>query len=727
MVLVRRYDKGSDLFTIPASKLTTENASSVDGRFSVGPTKWPVLVLYKDWTTPVRIDNEMLAHLRFGHYNSRQLLALKHSEIKTGLEELSSHYFHNDLFCSVCHEWKNVKLSPNRSNTRPGHYDKNGEKVTKQSRVQSTHFGELTFSDVWGPSPVLSKTGAKYIIAFIDDATRWLTVYTMKSKDEVPTYVEKYRAYQRSLGYTNEKTEFSFKLQTDNDSVYTSKKMQEICQRLGILLRHTAPYLHENNGIIERIFRTLIDRSNCMLSTGNCEQDLWPFSVRHGAWLYNRMPHSSLQGVSPHEKLHGKPADLSHVKIFGTRCYALIDQSLRNKMEPHSVFGIYLGHPQNSDPSILFLNPATNKVSPVGSVTFHENCQELSKLIADPFAQTNFANQDTRISDHLDGPYSRRKRLGVIESILDHTAFYDTKDKENFGVLKVNCSNFKEPTWVRLQAVLDSDLTNWDMYDAYMKAAYSRGSFKQNVYYPIFSKITHKTESGELLYGYVSSTDPTRDLPFCVSVLDEDSPDGISSIDVLAEQILEFNSTEFAFAATNITTQFSTYSVPKSIAHSKSFPDYEEWKKAVDTELQSIYDLQVLRPVLNDTELIGKNIVDTRFVFDLKRLPNGEIEKYKGRFVAKGYSQMPGEDFNKTFAPVSQLQSNRHFMSLSLNHHLTVSHHDVGTAFFNSEETEFDIIVKLPEKMKFQGHSHFYHQKSLYGLKQAAHREPASS
>jgi hypothetical protein len=721
--VVRRYEKGSNLFTIPASKLTTDNADSVDGRFSVGPTKWPVLVLYKDWTTPVKIDNEMLAHLRFGHYNSRQLLALKESKVVTGLGDLSSHYFHNDLYCSVCHEWKDIRLSPNRNKTRPGHYDKTGNKVEKQTRTRSQHFGELTFSDVWGPSPILSETGAKYVIGFIDDATRWATIYTMKSKDEVPMYVAKYRRYQRSLGCTSAKCDFTFKLQTDNDSVYTSEKMQKLGADEGFLLRHSAPYLHENNSIIERLWRTLNDRSNCMLATGNLAKVLWPFAWRHGVWLYNRLPHSSLRGISPHEKLHGRPADLSNVKIFGTRCFSFIDASLRNKTEPHSVFGYYMGHPHNSDPSILFFNPATNKVSPVGSVTFHENCTELSKLISDPFTQTNFATQENSVSTALDGPYTRRKKIGVLDSILEHTVLYDTKDKENFGVLKVNCSSFKEPTWVRLQTVLDSDLSNWEVYEAYMKTAYSRGSFRQNVHFPIFSKATYLATTGELLYGYISSTDPERDLPFCITVLDEDSPDGISSVDVTAEQILEFNSTEYSFVASNITTQFSTYVMPKSMAHAQTYPDHwESWKAAIAKELNSISDLDVLSPVTNLTEIEGKNIVNCRWIFDIKRLSDGSIDRYKARCVAQGYSQKPGEDFDKTFAPVSQLQSNRHFISLALNNNMSITQHDVGTAFLNSEETEFDIVVRLPEKMEFEGHTYFWLKKSLYGLKQAAHR-----
>ena len=49
---------------------------------------------------------------------------------------------------------------------------------------------------------------------------------------------------------------------------------------------------------------------------------------------------------------------------------------------------------------------------------------------------------------------------------------------------------------------------------------------------------------------------------------------------------------------------------------------------------------------------IDRDVINTRWVFHIKKHIDGSIEKWKGRFVAKGFTQIPGIDFNETYAPV---------------------------------------------------------------------------
>ena len=60
--------------------------------------------------------------------------------------------------------------------------------------------GELTHTDVWGPACVLSVNGYRYYISFVDDASRRVTLYYMKTKDEASEKVKHYLTYIESQG-----------------------------------------------------------------------------------------------------------------------------------------------------------------------------------------------------------------------------------------------------------------------------------------------------------------------------------------------------------------------------------------------------------------------------------------------------------------------------------------------------------------------------------------------
>ena len=61
----------------------------------------------------------------------------------------------------------------------------------------------------------------------------------------------------------------------------------------------------------------------------------------------------------------------------------------------------------------------------------------------------------------------------------------------------------------------------------------------------------------------------------------------------------------------------------------------------------------------------GKSIVSSKWIYKVKHAANGSIEKYKARFVARGFSQKEGIDYEETFAPVARYTSIRTIMALA--------------------------------------------------------------
>jgi hypothetical protein len=156
---------------------------------------------------------------------------------------------------------------------------------------------------------------------------------------------------------------------------------------------------------------------------------------------------------------------------------------------------------------------------------------------------------------------------------------------------------------------------------------------------------------------------------------------------------------------------------PKIIVEAFASSDADDWKEAVCSEMDSILS--------NETwELIdrpyGCKHVGCKWVFKKKLRPDGTIDKYKARLVAKDYTQKEGEDFFDTYSPVIRLTTIRVLLSLAASHGLLVHQIDVKTTFLN-RELEEKIYMTRPDGFVVKGQEDKVCKliKSLYGLKQA--------
>jgi hypothetical protein len=76
-------------------------------------------------------------------------------------------------------------------------------------------------------------------------------------------------------------------------------------------MRQTAAYLHNQNGVIERAWRTICDGARSMLMEARLDADWWPHAVEHMCYIMNRVPCDG--GPSPYERLTGKPPETTHI------------------------------------------------------------------------------------------------------------------------------------------------------------------------------------------------------------------------------------------------------------------------------------------------------------------------------------------------------------------------------------------------------------------------------
>lgn len=148
---------------------------------------------------------------------------------------------------------------------------------------------ELVHSDVGGPMSVSTLKGERYNVIFLDDYTHFCVTYLLKSKAEV---FDKFLEYE-SMATSHFERKIS-RFRCDNGGEYISNKFKDLCTERGIQIEFTTPCTPQQNGVSERMNRTMIDKARTMLLESNLLEKLWGEAVLTSNYLVNRSPTSAL-------------------------------------------------------------------------------------------------------------------------------------------------------------------------------------------------------------------------------------------------------------------------------------------------------------------------------------------------------------------------------------------------------------------------------------------------
>lgn len=293
-------------------------------------------------------DMTRLWHLRFGHVSDRGLIELEKQGILKG--KLSGHLG----FCEQCVYGKSCKVK-----FRTGIH-------TTSEPLAYVH------SDLWGASRVKTLGGASYFMSIIDDYSRKVWVFLLKSKDQAfITFVNWKKLVENQ---TRRKVR---KLRTDNGLEYCSKEFDDFCTREGIARHRTVARTPQQNGLAERMNRTLLERVRCMLNGAGLERHFWGEAIKTACYLINRCPSPAINFITPQEKWTQKAPDCNHLKVFGCSAYAHIRQ---DKLQPRALKCIFLGYPEGVKGYKLWcLEPRYKKCIISRDVTFNEADMPLKK------------------------------------------------------------------------------------------------------------------------------------------------------------------------------------------------------------------------------------------------------------------------------------------------------------------------------------------------------------
>ena len=147
--------------------------------------------------------------------------------------------------------------------------------------------------------PVKSLAGSKYFVTFIGDRSRFTSVYFLKSKSEV---FEKFKEF---VAWTEDLTGKQVKiLRSDNVGEYKSKEFDKFCKEQGIKHEFTIARTPQQNGVSERMNRTVIESARSMLQQGKMPPRFWAKAVYTALYLRNRCPTTAVKGSVPYEVLY---------------------------------------------------------------------------------------------------------------------------------------------------------------------------------------------------------------------------------------------------------------------------------------------------------------------------------------------------------------------------------------------------------------------------------------
>ena len=114
------------------------------------------------------------------------------------------------------------------------------------------------------------------------------------------------------------------------------------------------------------------------------------------------------------------------------------------------------------------------------------------------------------------------------------------------------------------------------------------------------------------------------------------------------------------------------------------------------------------------------NVITRKWIFKHKLQSDGSLERYKARWVLRGFTQRPSVDFDEAFSPVVKPATVRTVLSLALTRHWPIHQLDVKNSFLHGNLTEA-VYCQQPSGFEDSAHPDFVCllKKSLYGLKQA--------
>ena len=200
----------------------------------------------------------------------------------------------------------------------------------KKALKRATCPNALWHSDLAGPFEARSLNGSRYWLTVLDDYSRYITLFFLKSKDEAKERLKDF------IVQSEKQTGFPVKsIRTDRGLEFCNEELDSFLTKLGIVHQTTVKYSPSQNGAAERLNRTILELVRPSLAEAKLPPSFWAEAANTAAFMKKNLCVSSVVNeTTPYELWFGKKPDVKPLRAFGCLCFVQIPKINRSKMQP---------------------------------------------------------------------------------------------------------------------------------------------------------------------------------------------------------------------------------------------------------------------------------------------------------------------------------------------------------------------------------------------------------
>ncbi|GJS35487.1 putative ribonuclease H-like domain-containing protein [Tanacetum coccineum] len=667
-------NRGSDLYTISLQETTSST---------------PICLLAKASPTQAWLWHRRLSHLNFDYIN---LLSKK--DIVIGLPKLK---YVKDQLCSSC-EVSKAKRSSFKSKTVP----------SSKGRLNLLHM------DLCGPMRVASINGKKYILVIVDDYSRYTWTLFLRSKDETP---EVLKDFSRSTMIQRNLQAPVISVRTDRGTEFLNKTLNAFFKEEGIEHQTSTPRTPEQNGVVERRNRTLVEAARTMLSASKLPLFFWAEAIATACYTQNRSIIIPTHEKTAYHIINDRKPSIKHLHIFGCTCYLTRDGENLDKMKEKGDTCILVGYSTKSKGYRVY-----NKRTRLIVESIHLRFDEFKEM------------SETSVANDTSGLVPQRQKASD----------YDNPDPAP------ELQNVYPSADTAVPSQQELDLLFGPLYDEFFNDGTSRVNKSSS---PTDNSVPQDTHPSTNIQPTSEPSTPTNahaeennvdqaefTNPFCTPVQEIAESSSRNSGNSNVHTFNQPQNSEYRWTKDHPLTQvrgnpskpvqtrrqlatdpeMCMFALTVSIVEPKNIKEAmadSAWIEAMQDELHQFDRLQVWELV---DKPFGKNVIKLKWLWKNKKDEDQTVIRNKARLVAKGYAQEEGIDFDESFAPVARLEAVRIFVAYAAHKSFPIYQMDVKTAFLNGPLKE-EVYVAQPDRFVDPDHPNKVYRlrKALYRLKQA--------
>ncbi|CAH9051136.1 unnamed protein product [Cuscuta europaea] len=442
--------------------------------------------------------------------------------------------------------------------------------------------------------------------------------------------------------------------------------MQQFFSANSIYFRKSCPNTPQQNGVAERKHRHLLELTRTMLLEASVPSHYWVDAIFTAAYIINRLPSPTLNGLTPYQKLFNRVPDYSFMRVFGSACYPNFNATSANKLSPRSVQCVFLGYASGYK-GYRCLDPFTGRVYVNRHVRFHEDTYPFKTLSSAPSRSISTTSSPMHLTDiTLDPP---------LQPV---------------------------PTLTAAPAPTPSSLPRSPSILITLCVPSPHSSYPTSTTSPPPSHLSSHTSSSTPQTTSTDTVSPETTSPTSTTVVNH------HPMQTRAKSGIFKPKTIFNLSTVTINADPTCFTEANKQL---------KWCEAMADEFNALINNNTWDLVPFDN---SKNIVGCKWIYKTKYHSDGSLERHKARLVAQGFNQQAGIDFSETFSPVVKPTTVRIVLTLVISFGWGIRQFDVKNAFLHGNLTE-EVYMRQPRGFI---HPHFPNHicrlcKAIYGLKQA--------